>query len=146
MRTDAQIDHRQVTCPNATHLGFAKVNAQRGDLIVYKETYTDGSFSTRIARMIGRVHYAPAIADDKEPVRDFLLVLVLSDNGCFCYERWINPKDVTEVQSFPAKFWQFFAAPLQYSAETYRHLNNYGTLCEQFVEGIDQRVKEGVRS
>ena len=37
MRTDTRINRKQVTCPNASHLGFDKVNAQFGDIVLFNE-------------------------------------------------------------------------------------------------------------
>lgn len=50
MREDVKIDRKQVRCPNASHLGFDKYNAQVGDIILYQDGDTE-----RIARMAGRI-------------------------------------------------------------------------------------------
>jgi len=88
VRTDATIDRRQVRLPNASTLGYGKWKAQVGDLVVFKETehhYSHG-------RMIGRVHYASG--HDGQPIRDYILVIVLNETLDHTYERWVNPKDV----------------------------------------------------
>lgn len=92
MRTDAQIDRQQVYCPNANTQGYGKYRAQFGDFVIWNNT--DHTYYGRVA---GRVHYAPAIDEDREPVRDWLLVIALGSNLSFAMERWVNPADVTEV-------------------------------------------------
>lgn len=95
MRVDATIDKRQVLCKNASHLGFDKVMAQVGDIL----TWTDGHTGHTVGRMIGRVHYAPALEGDKGPVRDYILVIGLNSMLDHTFERWVNPTDVTRVQT-----------------------------------------------
>lgn len=86
---------RAVKLPNATTLGYAQYLAHPGDFIAYKETYQDGSYSLRNARVIGRIE----ATDDQGPAcKGFLLVCALSDSMTFGYERWIDPADVTECQ------------------------------------------------
>jgi hypothetical protein len=93
MRTDATIDKRQVRCPNASHIGYSKWKAQVGDLIVWRE----GDLK-RIGRMIGRVHYAPALTGDRAPIRDYILVVGIGDMLQHTFERWVNPRDVERVE------------------------------------------------
>lgn len=97
MRTDATYDRKQVSCPNASTLGYGKYKAQTGDLIVYREHYTNGTDDARLARVIGRVDYAPALDGDREPTRNRLVVLAMATMPSFCFERWINPEDVIEI-------------------------------------------------
>jgi hypothetical protein len=96
MRTDCTIDKRQVRCPNACTIGYGKWRAQVGDLL----TFQDGA-QIRCGRMIGRVHYAPAISGETHPVRDYILVVGLSTALDHTFERWVNPVDVTYVSSSP---------------------------------------------
>ena len=128
MRTDCKISRKSVRCPNASLLGHAKPVAKVGDLVVYKEPYTDGSYSSRAARMIGTVDYAPPIGNDTKPVKGYLLVLALSNDCTFCYERWINPKDVIEVRDNPSAFAAWFFADKLPDADTARRLAEYGGL------------------
>jgi len=93
VRTDAIIDKRQVRCPNASHLGFDRWQAQVGDLILF----TDGE-RTSVGRMIGRVHYAPPCVESLA-VHDWLLVVGLAADLGHTFERWVNPLDVERVQS-----------------------------------------------
>jgi hypothetical protein len=99
MRTDAKIDRYSVTCPNASQLGYHKVKAEFGDIVVYRERFQDGNDPPRVGRVAGRVHYAPALEPNEEPIEDYLLVIVLADDLSFCFERWINPTDVVSVHS-----------------------------------------------
>jgi hypothetical protein len=99
MRTDCTIDTKQVYCPNATWLAYGKGAARFGDVVWYKEWLTDGTYDTRIGRVIGRVAYAPACGETK-PISNYLCVAVLSNGYCAAFERWVNPEDVIEVNSF----------------------------------------------
>ncbi len=94
MRTDAQIDRRQVLCKNADCSGYGKIRAQLGDILRYG--YGETGF-THTGRMVGRIHYAPAMEGDKEPIRDWILVAELSNDLTHVYERWINPLWVGKV-------------------------------------------------
>ena len=91
MRTDAQIDRKQVYLPNASTLGFGKWKAQHGDVVLY--TQNDQNC---IGRVAGRVHYAPSLEPNEKPIKDYLLVIQLGSRLDFSYERWVNPADVTE--------------------------------------------------
>lgn len=95
MRTDATIDKKQVKCPNASMLGYGKWKAQVGDLIHFQDQST-----RRIARMIGRIAYAPGLMDDNKPIRNYILaVAITGDMLDHSHERWINPADVLRVES-----------------------------------------------
>lgn len=87
MRTDCNIDTRQVKCRNSSHVGFSKLHARVGDLLVTP----DG-----IARMIGRITWAPTLAGDK-PIRNWICAVVLASDMSFVMERWIDPATVTGV-------------------------------------------------
>lgn len=66
---DATIDRKAVRLPNACTLGYGKYRAQYGDLVTFKEHYTDSTYGTRIGRVAGRIVYAPAIVDPRYPAR-----------------------------------------------------------------------------
>jgi hypothetical protein len=87
---DATIDHRQVRLPNASHLGYDKWKAQRGDVIVYRE-----GEGTRTGRVLGRVAYAPP-EGEIGAITDHLYVLALSDDLSHAYIRWVDPADVVQ--------------------------------------------------
>jgi len=95
MRQDAIIDRKQVICSNATTIGYGKWRAQTGDLLLYRESEN----SLRLARVIGRVKYAPALDGDKGPACNRIMVLALGNIPSHAFERWIDPKDVLEVIS-----------------------------------------------
>jgi hypothetical protein len=95
MRRDATIDRRKVKCLNASHIGYGKLFAQVGDIITF--SYPGGE--TRTARMVGRIHYAPALQGDKSPVRDFILAAMLNPRLDHVGEFWIDPKTVLTVES-----------------------------------------------
>ena len=92
MRQDASFDKRQVICKNATHLGYGKIRAQVGDLVLTK----DGL----LARMIGRITYAPTLAPTDKPIRNWILAVAMTGQMLeHTSERWIDPADVTRVES-----------------------------------------------
>lgn len=104
MRMDCYISRRSVYCPNALTLGFAKRNAEYGDLIAYKTHFKDGSYKTTLGRMMGRVN-APAIPagpgyEGSKRILGWLVVMTLANGGWHVYERWIDPKDVIEVHAY----------------------------------------------
>jgi hypothetical protein len=116
MRTDVQIDKRYVYCPNASTLGYGKYRAQFGDFLMWREaTYAANDLETKTnphchmcyGRMAGRIHYAPAICDDTEPVRDWILAIALGSNLTFAMERWVDPSEVVEVFEPTAKLQSF---------------------------------------
>lgn len=137
MRTDVTIDGRYIPCPNATRLGFCKWRAQVGDLIVYDEC----GDHLRMARVLGRIAYAPALEGDKGPIKGWALVMALSEDGSLAYERWVDPAKIKIVIESPAKFAAFFFAPkLPYDAHTMRRLMEHGTMSEQYVEHAAERA------
>jgi hypothetical protein len=92
MRQDANFDRRQVVCKHATHLGYGKVNAQVGDLILTN----DGL----LARMIGRITYAPTLEPAGKPIRNWILAVAMTGQMLeHTSERWIDPETVTRVES-----------------------------------------------
>ena len=92
MRTDATFDNKQVKCPNVSMLGHGKWKAQVGDLVVTK----DGL----LARMIGRVVYAPCLTGNTKPICNYILAVAMCSPVLDCTgERWINPIDVVRVES-----------------------------------------------
>lgn len=105
MRTDARIDRKQVRLPNASHLGFGKGRAQLGDWVTWK---TDGNEG--FGRVAGRVAYAPAICEDKEPIRGWLLVMAFFCENTTVGERWVNPEWVTRctpANDHTLELWKF---------------------------------------
>lgn len=92
MRADAQIDRKQVLCPNVSHLGYDKYKAQFGDIVLFIQ-----NDRAQVGRVIGRVHYAPALEGDTRPIRDYLVVAALSDDLTHVGERWVSPDEVTRI-------------------------------------------------
>lgn len=96
MRTDATIDRKQVICKKSSYLGYSKVTARTGDVVLWR----DGEgCNTNVGRVMGRVAYAPALDGDTQPIRDWLIVARLSTNLTSVSERWVNPEWVIEVFS-----------------------------------------------
>ena len=105
MRTDAQIDRVQVKLPNASTLGYGKWKAQTGDWIAWDIPGNSG-----FGRVAGRVHYAPAICEDKGPIRDWILVIMFSCEMTSVHEMWVNPEWVTRCYNhndYQIALWRF---------------------------------------
>ena len=139
MRTDVKINEKQVICPNASLLGYSTCKCRVGYFLVYKETYTDGSYNTRLARMIGRIEKAP----EKELI-GHIVALALDDNGSHGYERWVDPKDVLEVYApqHVSAFatWFFSGEKLPYGHNMLRKLSDYGTLSAHYIQHAEHHV------
>lgn len=133
MRTDCKISAHPIKCPNASRLGYGLSVASVGNLIVYKEFHKDDSYSTRIARVIGCVT-APKIAPDDSEIKDWALVLALSDNCTHLYERWVNPEWVVEVREMPVNILRFLAQQTWPDADTLRRAGEHGSLSEHYIE------------
>ena len=95
MRTDATIDRKQVISRNSSHIGYSKITARKGDIVIYN----DDNDTSHVGRVIGRIVYAPALQGDTQPIRNYLLLAVLSQDQTFVMERWVNPEYVTQVFS-----------------------------------------------
>lgn len=141
MRTDCTIDNRKIPCPNSTRWGGGGKGAcKAGDMILYREPWEGGAHGHRLARVLGRVS-APAIGDDKTPVKGWALAMALSDDASHGYERWINPSDITLVINTPSAFAAFFFQPtLPYDAQTMRRLMAYGSMCDRFIGNAAENV------
>lgn len=107
MRKDAKLSKVPVVCPNAVTAGFSTRTVMPGAFLEYKEHHEDGTCGVRIARAVGRID---ASGTDGPPVRGFICAVALSDDGTFCYERWIKPEDVISVKPACPNFFAFFAS------------------------------------
>lgn len=138
MRTDAVIDARQVICKNASLIGFGTLKARVGSFLTYED-----SAGMHYARMLARIKYAPALAGDEAPIRNWLLCAVLSRYGSNIGEHWVNPDWVRTIELVPTRTAEFFFAPkLQYTANMYRRLIEHGTLQEHYIDQHAERVAE----
>lgn len=145
MRTDCTIDGKQVICRNATLIGFATCKARVGSYFVYH----DGT-EQRMARMLGRIAFAPALPDidgkygtGAKHIKNHILAMVWFPMG-HCAERWIDPADVIECYANPpADIAAFFFAPkIPYDAQTMRRLMEYGTCSSGRAANIPEQVAE----
>jgi hypothetical protein len=92
MRTDARFDKRQVICRNSSFLGYSKGTARVGDLVFTKHGL--------LARMIGRITYAPALEPNDKPIKNWILAVgMVGDLLEHTHERWINPEHVVRVEA-----------------------------------------------
>lgn len=145
MRTDCTIDGKQVICPTATLIGFATRKCRVGSYFVYR----DGT-EQRMARMLGRVAFAPALPDingkyatGAKHIKNHILAMVWFPMG-HCAERWIDPADVIECYATPpADIAAFFFAPkLPYGAQIMRRLMEHGTCSNAYIANAPERVAE----
>lgn len=132
MRTNVRIDNVAVPAPNASTLGFAKRKVKRGDVF----TYNDGTCQ-RIARSLGRI---TAPAEGSAPsVSEFVLAMVIGNDCSFAFERWIDPKDITEIVNCPTKFMQWFFQPdLPYPPQVMRNVLASGAACERYLDNASK--------
>lgn len=92
MRT-ATYDRKQVLCRNASHIAYGKVKAQFGDLVQFVE-----NAERHIGRVVARIDYAPP-SGDAPAIRNWLMVAVLNVGHAYRSVRWVNPDDVSFVES-----------------------------------------------
>jgi hypothetical protein len=138
MRTDCTIDGRQVICRNASLLGYSTCRARVGCFFVYY----DEAGTNHLARMLGRVAFAPAIGRGEKPIKNFILAMVLTSWAQSAMERWVDPATVLAVYEKPptnlAAF--FFQPKLPYDAQTMRRLMEHGTVSDEYIERHAERV------
>ena len=133
MRTDVTLSKKKVICPHASLLGYGTRRAKPGMFVRW-----DGGHG----RIIATIDYAPPLGETPE-IKGWLLVMTLSDDLSFAYERWIDPKDVIECRPWPTKFFLWMAQPtLPYDPYTIRRLMEYGTLNDEYIDNISTRVEE----
>jgi hypothetical protein len=114
MRTDCQIDRKQVKLPNVTLIGFNRWKARYGYIVVWND---DGI--RRLCRVVGRVAYAPACGDPQDKqmftpeIRNWLVLVCLNTTGSNWFIRWAppeqieqcyDPKDCAEIQKKILRF------------------------------------------
>lgn len=133
-----ELSDQQVKCfHTATGMSDGYI-AKPGDWITYVE---DGN-GYRSGRMLGRVE-APAVPDDKYPceaINGHLSILVLSDDCCHAYIRWVRPEDVRGIRkSPPAAFLAFMTGTLP-DPEMVHKLSAYGTLSERYIDKVEHHV------
>lgn len=143
MRTDVTIDNRAIPCPNAGGFGGGgHGRAKAGHCILYRENHADGTHSERLARVLGRIS-AAGLNYANKPVKGFALVMALSNDASFAYERWVDPADIVQVFDVPNAMAAFFFAPkLAYDAATMRRLMDYGTVSNRYVAMAPDHVAE----
>ena len=142
MRHDATIDGRAIVCANSSTLGYSRVTARVGCCFVYREYHDEARthYQLRLARMLGRVKYAPALTGDTGPAKNLILALALSDDGRFGYERWVRPEDVSEIYDTPpTAFAAFFFAPkIPHDVHMMRRLMEYGTMSDSYIANHEE--------
>jgi hypothetical protein len=123
-----EVSERKTHCPNARLTGHCTSSARVGALI----TYSYGVESASIARVLGRVETGEC--------RGHMLVLRLSDDATFAYLRFVDPETVLTIRSAPTKFAAFFFGAKLPPADVTVKLANYGTLCEDHIDGLPERL------
>jgi hypothetical protein len=120
-------DEKPVRCP---HVGAYGEYASPGDFIVIE------GYGGHYARVLGR------IVSPVDCCEGFILALVLSHGGEFCFERWIDPKEVFNVSEKPPKaLWAWFTSPIDNPIEAV-DLASYGTLSASQIDHIDDSLAE----
>lgn len=142
----ATIDGCRVLCRKGSFHHYGAY-AHVGDWLTYDES--NGSESNgllRVGRMIGRIKHAPAfgVGTDSTPAIDnWLLVLALSNDATSLYIRWVNPDNVTRVESpndgITRLAAMFFAVKLPFNRDELMFLSDYGTLQAQFYSDDHSR-------
>lgn len=94
------LDNRGVRCHPSVTLGYAKWIAKRGDIIVFKEHYEDGSGESLMGRSLGRL--ASVEKDGLEDCKGWLCLVVPNLTFTHCMIRWVCPNDVVEIRSCPS--------------------------------------------
>lgn len=95
-----------VYLPNASTLGFSRHMARKGDVIVYRENYTDGSYGKRLARVLELVthpHDGPEFRKatgrgQQTRKAPKLRVMAFDDMISHAYERWVDVDDVIDCR------------------------------------------------
>lgn len=141
MRTDAKFSRRQVICPKVTLLGFNTVKARPGYWIGFSMDGTASDY--QVGRVLGRVD-APAIGEDKEPIKGWIVALVLSRDATFCFERWIHPDWVKDcVARRPQAFLSWFTGDeMPTDIPTAIRLCETGVLSEQHIHNVYNYIKK----
>lgn len=137
MRTDVHVDGRQVNCAKHAKrlctLGFGQWRARVGDWIQWR--YPEDT-ETHVGRMIGHIAHVPRLtAEDRPYPHGVLVVLELSLTHFSCFERWIDPADVVQInQPAPdiAEFLAWFAGEefgtlAKKDRDSLRGVVNYGS-------------------
>lgn len=140
MRTDTTITKRQIICPNSTLLGYSTHKARVGRWIQFS-TADDWTGQTRIGRMIGNVS-APAISPNEEPVKNWLLVMVLNSDLTSCGQLWVKPERVMAIYTKrPRKFLNWFTGAWPKDPKLIIQLSELGTLSEQHIHLVKSNIQ-----
>lgn len=125
---------KPIYCPNACSLGFARHSVSVGDLILYREHYRDGSWGTRLARVLGLATHDGTMKPYPKPR---LAVLAASDMLDHGYERHVALEDVQEVRDPSpengrafARFFLFGKVP---PPELAYAVSEYGAMCDSYL-------------
>lgn len=97
---DFTIFRTPIWCPGAHASGSDKRAVSVGDLVLYRESYADGSEGRRLARVLGRAR--GRLPDGSDPGKDTLVVLAVDEMMAFAYERYVSVADVVRVRA-PSK-------------------------------------------
>lgn len=136
MRTDCTVDNEPVSCPNTDLSGYSHVTACPGYCIVYKQFNADDNFQYVIARVLGRVS-APARPPYQDAVKNWLLVMRLSEDGTHASEYWVNPLLVSRVYDVPTDVLVFFGAKTLPEVNKLRRLMEDGYIRERYILKAD---------
>jgi hypothetical protein len=79
---------------NATSIGYGQWKARPGDIIVFKEWYTNNEYRYRLARLIGVITESDVV--EGHSAAGELSVLSINDSIHYGYERFVKCEDVVE--------------------------------------------------
>jgi len=95
----SDVDRRfkpEIFCKNSSSIGYSSMYLKLGDLFIYKERYTDGSFHYRLAKCHGQIKPLNKISESDE-LKWYVLAQSANWLMTFTYERWIDPEDIVET-------------------------------------------------
>lgn len=123
----ATVVEKPAYCPQASTMGYSTRWAEPGFFLVLD----NGNF----ARMLG-------VITDPGDCEGNILVIQMSDNGRFAFERWVDPKNVREVyEKPPSALWSFFTGELP-DGRTVIDLASNGTLSESYIERVEETIAD----
>lgn len=122
--------------PTASLLGYNTRWVKPGSLILYREPYQDGTYGSRLARVLDEVEKNGCGEPYKETT---LRVLAASSEMNHGYERHVRVSEIAECFPCPQAFAAVFFHPdfpFGLTPERIVAASRYGTLNESFIEKL----------
>ena len=96
-RKDVERNKKQVNCPESSYIGYSSTKLRHGDCFLYIENTTTGTFHYRLAKCHGQIKPLANLEKDDPTPQWYILAQSADWTMRYTYERWIDPKDVTEI-------------------------------------------------